>query len=107
MLKSKTNFLTVFHISRYGHAKENAIINIFGDWDASYKVLPGFNAAIEKYSGSIVMWQFEQLQNSAVEAFGVFHRAFCAIPPSIEGFKCCIKPLNYIMNQTNKIMKRG
>ena len=37
------------------YAKQKAITNIFGDWDTSYRVLPRFIVALEKYNETIVM----------------------------------------------------
>ena len=69
--------------------RQKATTKIFGDWDTSYKVLLRFIVALEKYNGKIVMWQFEQLQDSTTRVFGVFNHVFWAFPLSIEWFKYC------------------
>ncbi|XVF56381.1 hypothetical protein PTKIN_Ptkin06aG0115900 [Pterospermum kingtungense] len=70
-LKAKVKDKFAYDVSykKMWHAKQKAIKNVFGDWETSYRVLPRFLAALEKYNRTTVMWQFEELRDSTVGVF--------------------------------------
>ncbi|KAH9619811.1 hypothetical protein KSS87_001162 [Heliosperma pusillum] len=69
------------------NAKQRAIGDIFGDWDASYEMLPRFMQGLkESNPGTVVQWSTTPIGNSNVHTF---KRVFWAFKPCIEGFEHC------------------
>ncbi|KAH9611124.1 hypothetical protein KSS87_011978 [Heliosperma pusillum] len=67
--------------------KQRAIGDIFGDWDASYEMLPRFMQGLkESNPGTVVQWSTTPIGNSNVHKF---KRVFWAFKPCIEGFEHC------------------
>ncbi|ESQ33585.1 hypothetical protein EUTSA_v10007693mg [Eutrema salsugineum] len=70
-------------------AKLDAMKNIYGDWDQSFRVLPKLMAALQSSNGLVVDWQYDVFPNPG---FASFSGVFWASSQSIEGFPHC-RPL--------------
>lgn len=76
------------HYWKVWDGKRKAIINVFGDWDESYNLLPKFLNILELTNpGTQVLWRMFEVEGSAHEA--IFSCVFWAFGPVIEGFKHC------------------
>ncbi|KAK9120028.1 hypothetical protein Scep_018121 [Stephania cephalantha] len=82
----KDKFGYEVHYKKVYVARSKAIARLFGDWDASYKMLPKCLGVIEqKNPGTQVVWDY----HSSKDGGAVFQRVFWSFGPSIEGFKHC------------------
>jgi hypothetical protein len=82
----KDKFGYEVHYKRVWKAKRKAVAKVFGDWEASYSMLPKWLAVLQQRNpGTEVVLDYVDMDDGT----GIFLRCFWSFGPSIEGFKHC------------------
>ncbi|XP_028105315.1 uncharacterized protein LOC114304358 [Camellia sinensis] len=71
--------------------RTKAVAMVFGDWDESYRRLPGYMAALQAFNpGTVVMWDMiPNLHSTSIGTEMYMNYVFWAFKPAIESFKYC------------------